>query len=700
MPAPANDDCTTAITVVALPYNHVVDASDASHGPASSCEPDIKKTVWYKYTAPNLNPIVLRAVDSESWGTIIAVYSGSCAGLVSQLCSHTDNNEIVFTPPVVGDYWIQVGTYDGIPTPFTYTIDIITLPSLAAPSFAIAQVPSHSAILSQTWTVFADAGQIEIQRWNGTTSAWEIVHTFNVGVSQPQYNAGLKGGTTYSYRARKKKTYHNGYVNYSAFGSVVSAATVAGNAGVVQYGWCIKGVGGYGRAGYPLEGFFQLKTGSGVDSPGTFIAGVRCGNIVGDAPVAGDCLNNNLRFWFKYRPNTTAIVDGTPTGRIYQGEYVGSYVQDGITHPQARFCHTAEVFEWRGRTGSCDTITKTHRPDGYMELRWNGVVVLRLDNIALGYPGVANWTKIGIAPAGTLTILSGNGLPPWDSAAHKENSGMTSLNVRDLDQYTSGGNTLFNYDFTALADTDLFYDENPTKPWRRWDYQQSFPDGDTVIIWDFLESQPGGPIGKRLTEGAFQNGVMVNWDALNPPNIIEPPYPPGYPPETPPPYPPGGAPPPNGGDGGGGGFTTGGTGTVVIKKVVRGVSSPSSNLDFAYIFNSTSAYSGVITYAGTHTFTGVPSGQLGYSVIETAKENWVTTYESTAGTNENIGLYSNGTTTVTITNTFVASNIGGIYFVEPNKRNDTLYSRIAPNDMETVVVKIPDPYVKGFLLGD
>lgn len=96
----------------------------------------------------------------------------------------------------------------------------------------------------------------------------------------------------------------------------------------------------------------------------------------------------------------------------------------------------------------------------------------------------------------------------------------------------------------------------------------------------------------------------------------------------------------------------------------------------------------------SESFIGLIAGT--YSVTEETVAGFITTYVVSNGDPINaIQIGENETVTVTITNTRYTP--GGIYKIQPNKRNDTLWTNVDANT--TVDVKIPNPSAKTAFFG-
>jgi len=87
---PANDECAAAIVVSTVPFANVVDttaatvaAGDPVHTPCTDTQDS--HTVWYRFT-PATTGTVTAFTGGSSYDTVMAVFSGSCAGLTPEIC--------------------------------------------------------------------------------------------------------------------------------------------------------------------------------------------------------------------------------------------------------------------------------------------------------------------------------------------------------------------------------------------------------------------------------------------------------------------------------------------------------------------------------------------------------------------------------------------------------------------------------------
>jgi len=129
---PTNDTCGTAHVISAFPYTESVDGSTATEDTDVACN-DIAAIatgfgVWYSYTSgPDGGTLNLSETSANN--VVIAVFTGTCAGLSEVFCTDPEAN-VRFTAEPNTTYYFLVGMFSAtaVPTsPYTFTAGI-TLP--------------------------------------------------------------------------------------------------------------------------------------------------------------------------------------------------------------------------------------------------------------------------------------------------------------------------------------------------------------------------------------------------------------------------------------------------------------------------------------------------------------------------------------------------------------------------------------------
>ncbi|MFP3831794.1 T9SS type A sorting domain-containing protein [Chryseobacterium sp. SIMBA_028] len=139
-PPPANDDCAAAINLTVNPDMNcgAVTAGTTLSATDSGLDPDPcfgnpDDDVWYKFTATasshviSLRNIVGVGTGSTSTDTYFQVFSGSCGGLTSILCSDPDSS--IASGLNAGEtYYVRVYSYGGAGRAQSFNICVGTLP--------------------------------------------------------------------------------------------------------------------------------------------------------------------------------------------------------------------------------------------------------------------------------------------------------------------------------------------------------------------------------------------------------------------------------------------------------------------------------------------------------------------------------------------------------------------------------------------
>lgn len=118
-PPPANDDCSTAIDVMSLPYNNSQDASSATNnsGFIADCG-SMNDGVWYTFT-PSVDGLInIDITNVVAWDPKLAIYSGSCGSFTcvdSVDSGGAGAGESLNDVAVTGGttYYINIGQFSG-----------------------------------------------------------------------------------------------------------------------------------------------------------------------------------------------------------------------------------------------------------------------------------------------------------------------------------------------------------------------------------------------------------------------------------------------------------------------------------------------------------------------------------------------------------------------------------------------------------
>jgi len=125
--APGNDDFASATTIPSIPYESLVNVTDATQDVTDPNESTItscdghslnkgNKTVWYKYTPPVTGNVYMDALGSD-YDTYIAVFTGTEGNLTLIACDDDNNDgfqsELTFNGISGTTYYIEVAEYNG-----------------------------------------------------------------------------------------------------------------------------------------------------------------------------------------------------------------------------------------------------------------------------------------------------------------------------------------------------------------------------------------------------------------------------------------------------------------------------------------------------------------------------------------------------------------------------------------------------------
>ncbi len=145
---PANDTCAGAVVITSVPFTAVT--SDCN-GPAATNDIDVTcnsstptqttSGVWFTYTPAVSGNMALNQTSTND--TVVAVFTGSCAGLTQVACS--DPNALSVPVTAGTQYWILVGMW-GTTAPTTaygLTVDLVAPPvnDTCATAAVIASTP-------------------------------------------------------------------------------------------------------------------------------------------------------------------------------------------------------------------------------------------------------------------------------------------------------------------------------------------------------------------------------------------------------------------------------------------------------------------------------------------------------------------------------------------------------------------------------
>lgn len=409
-PAPANDECASAITLSgALPLS---DAGSNYH--ATWTDDDwYYNSVWYTWTAPSTDPVIIEV--SSALDLYLTVYSGSCGALVFV---DVDSTLVALTPTASTTYYFKVETFDENDGG-DFTITVRAPEGVEAPVLSM-DPPAYSRNLILSWTAPIGATYFYLERCEGEGCSG-FTEIFSSALFSYTDRA-LTAATTYRYRVRCT----NGE-EYSAYSSVVEGTTLAGEVGVERFGGAAGIVSDLSRCGAndhpPTLGFGDMFVSE-------WIAPVGVTSAYPDTPPYDTFPPATYRLRLDYYA-TSSYTSTDLTERIVDTTGGGLYNQPSAVH----------TLECRFVTGSRDVLTRTAEADGWIEARLDGTVILRVDDIKVlpstsSYP----WNTAVICGAGHFTswyvqqdatYYEGFATPDWRAKRPSDANTLWSDRVRD-----------------------------------------------------------------------------------------------------------------------------------------------------------------------------------------------------------------------------------------------------------------------------
>ncbi|MEZ6017015.1 MAG: hypothetical protein R3F49_17990 [Planctomycetota bacterium] len=224
-PPPSNDDCGAALPIALNTPTAFNTISATTSLPAFTCVAG-GADVWYTYTANSANTIIVDTCGS-SFNTLLEVYSGTCAGLVSERCNNDfcgtqASLNFVGVPGVT--YRIRVGGANGEAGMGTLLVTEAPPPSLSM----VDNLPGTWIDISTTGTPLGltDDGEVDI-----TTT-----------ISNPLFAAGIV------------RVGSNGGIRFDGIGQDLAVGNLP-----------LPSTGAFGLDGQSLLGFWDdLDTDSGL----------------------------------------------------------------------------------------------------------------------------------------------------------------------------------------------------------------------------------------------------------------------------------------------------------------------------------------------------------------------------------------------------------------------------------------------------
>jgi hypothetical protein len=174
--------------------------------------------------------------------------------------------------------------------------------------------------------------------------------------------------------------------------------------GTLQYGGCIGIRSSFGRGGANNSSYGVVRV---YSAGGAKFLWIRIGT--NSFPSSYPCSQAIHTIYAIYR---SAGVEYNTAGDLV-GDAGASALPTQVVEggPPVRIvnCDNDQIIEVRFKLGSESSPGYVKAADGYFEVRVNGSVKLRVDNIALGTNGTAGWNRVDIGPQGVIDGDGSNG---------------------------------------------------------------------------------------------------------------------------------------------------------------------------------------------------------------------------------------------------------------------------------------------------
>ena len=146
-PPPANDECSNATSLTALPFSESLDATSATNnsGFITACSNTMNDGVWYTFEVTVDGTVDIVISNVVGWDPQVDLYSGDCGALTCVTSADSGGSgggETISAQAVtVGTYYINVGYYSGFSdsSEGPFQIDVTGTATLSANQFEIAE---------------------------------------------------------------------------------------------------------------------------------------------------------------------------------------------------------------------------------------------------------------------------------------------------------------------------------------------------------------------------------------------------------------------------------------------------------------------------------------------------------------------------------------------------------------------------------
>jgi PKD repeat protein len=183
VPPPANDDFADANAISALPFSDTVDAiagGNESDEPSQLCAGNAAGSVWYRFT-PSQSGSVSAQSPYGSLATVLAAYSGSSLGNLTELGCRTYGSLLTMHVDAGSTYYFQVGGLYGQKGTLQFNLNVAPDPT-ANFNYYPSDPSTFDNVQFNDYSY--DPGQAGFKSWNwdfgdgGSSTAQSPTHKF------------------------------------------------------------------------------------------------------------------------------------------------------------------------------------------------------------------------------------------------------------------------------------------------------------------------------------------------------------------------------------------------------------------------------------------------------------------------------------------------------------------------------------------